>query len=111
MSGTPISPSSYRNYLEDKFQPELNFPVVSTRRCNSPSGIVVRAVLKDRLQVRLAEIGVVEHVEELGPERQIRILFQIEPLEECRVEIHEAGPTDGVSANIPKETRNRRTQT
>ena len=84
---------------------------MSTRRRNSPSGIVIRAVLKDRLHVWLAEISVVENVEELGPERQIRILFQAEPFEECSVEIHQARSDDGVSPHIPKETRDRRTQT
>src|SRR5437016_6967600 len=89
--------------LEDEFQAELNLPVMGARRCNSPSGIVIGAVLKDRLQVRLAEIGVVEDVEEFGPEREIGIFLEVEPLEEGEVEIHELGSDDGVSPHIPEE--------
>src|SRR5207244_11169332 len=64
-------------------------------------------VLEDRLQVRLAEIGVVEHVEEFRPEREISILLEGEPFERGEVEIDEPGSDDGVSSYIPEEAWNR----
>jgi hypothetical protein len=39
---------------------------MGTGRSNSPSGVVVRTVLKDRLHIRLAEIRMVEDVEDFG---------------------------------------------
>ena len=83
---------------------------MSARRCNSASGIVIGAVLKDRLQVGLAEIGVVEDVEEFGPEREISILFKGEALEHSEVDIHQFGSDDGVSPYIPEEAWNGSTQ-
>ena len=62
--------------------------------------------MKDRLQVRLAEVGVVENVEELGSEREIFILLDVEPLEEGEVNIHQLGSDDGVSPHIPEEAWN-----
>src|SRR5881409_3489951 len=80
------------------------------RRSDSPSGIVIGTVLEDRLQVRLAEIGVVEHVEKFGPEREISILLEGEPFERGEVEVDEPGSDDGVSSHIPEEAWNRSAQ-
>src|SRR3989442_15590057 len=102
-----LMPHEERSTLEPQCQAELNLPVMGAGRCNSSSGIVIRAVLKDRLQVRLTEIGVVEDVEEFGPEREIGILREIEPLEDGEVEIHEPGSDDGVSPDVPEEAWNR----
>jgi hypothetical protein len=104
------SASPEAKLLEDKFQAELNLPVVRARRCYSPSGIVIGTVLKDRLHVGLAEICVVENVEEFGSERNGFILLEVEPLEDGEVDIHEPGSDDGVSPQIPEETRNRGVQ-
>ena len=83
---------------------------MGARRSDSPSGIVIGTVLEDRLQVRLAEIGVVEDVEEFGPEREIGILFEVELLEDGEVDIHEPGSDDRVSPHIPEEAWNRSAQ-
>ena len=96
--------------LEDEFQAELNLPVMCARRCDSPSRIVIGPVLKDRLHVRLAEIGVIEDVEEFGPEREIFILLEVETLEEGKVDIHHPGSDDGVSSYISEEAWNRSAQ-
>ena len=80
------------------------------RGCYSPSGLVIGEVLKDRLHVGLAEIRVVENVEEFGSERNGFILLEVEPLEDGEVNIHEPGSYDGVSPHIPEEARNRGAQ-
>ena len=97
----------FRTLLENKFESELNLPVVCTCRCDSSSRVVIRAVLQDRLQIRLAEIGVVEDVEEFGPEREIGVLLKVESLEEREVNIHELGTNDDASADIAIEAWNR----
>ena len=105
-----LMPPEERSTLEHQFQAELNLPVMGAGRCNSSSGIIIGAVLKDRLQVRLTEIGVVEDVEEFGPEREIGILFEVELLEDGEVDIHEPGSDDRVSPHIPEEAWNRSAQ-
>ena len=96
--------------VEHNFQAELNLPVVRTCRCYSPSCIVIGAVLKDGLHVGLAEIRVVENVEEFGSERDGFVLLEVEPLEDSEVDIDEPRSDDGVSSHITEETRNRRGQ-
>jgi hypothetical protein len=96
--------------LEDKFQSELNLPVVRTRRCYSPSRIVIGAILKDGLHIGLTEIRVVENVEEFGSERDRFVLLEVEPLEDGEVDIDEPRSDDGVSSHITEETRNWRAQ-
>src|SRR4030095_19004 len=93
--------------LEHEFQTELNLPVMRARRRDSPSGIVIGAVLQDRLHVRLSEIRVVENVEEFGAEREIRILLEVKSLEYGEVDVHDPRSDDGVSTDIPKEAWNR----
>jgi len=79
---------------------------MGTGRCNSTPGVIIRPILKNRLQVRLSEIAVIEHVEELGTERDVLIFFQVEALEDSEVDVHEFRADDRVSSNISEKAWN-----
>src|ERR1051326_6530873 len=93
--------------LKHELKSELNLPVMRTRCCDSASSIVVGAILKDGLHVWLTEIRVVENVEELGPEREICILLEVELLKDGEVHVHKIGADDVTSPHVPIEARNR----
>src|SRR5262245_17274085 len=73
------------------------------RRCDSTAGVVVRAVLKDRLHVGLSEIRVIQNVEEFRPERDIFIFLQVESFEQREIDIHQIRSDDGASPDITEE--------
>ncbi len=87
--------------LEDQFKAELNLPVFGARRCDSPSGIVIGPVLKDRLSIRLPEIRVVENVKEFRSERKSSLFSQAESLEHGEIDVHDPGSDHGVPAEVP----------
>src|SRR5439155_7912512 len=79
---------------EKKLQSELNVP--RRRRRGDPSkGAGVQR------RVRVAKVGMVEHVEELGAELQRRPFPNLHRFEDGEIEILAAGPCEHVSAQIP----------
>src|SRR5438128_12634568 len=72
-------------------------------RCDSTSGVVVGAVLKDRLHVGLSEIRVIQNVEEFCPEGDIFIFLQVESFKQGEIEIHQIRSDDGTSPHITEE--------
>src|SRR5207245_10283893 len=72
-------------------------------RCDSTAGVLVRAVLKDRLHVGLPEIRVIQDVEEFSPEGKSFILFEVEPFEQREIDIHQIRSNDGASPHITEE--------
>src|SRR5947208_2896547 len=92
-----------RGISEHEFQTELDLAVMRAGRCDSAAGVVVRAVLKDRLHVGLSEIRVIQNVEEFGPEGKSFILFEVEPFEQREIDIHQIRSNDGASPHITEE--------
>src|ERR1043166_5146854 len=103
----PLQGGEYaRPISEHEFQTELNLPIMGAGRCNSTSGVIIRPILKNWLQVGLSEIRVIEHVEELGTERDVLIFLQVEALEYGEVDVHEHRADDRVSSHISEKAWN-----
>src|SRR4051812_14478169 len=100
MPAAPIRAATIRerSSLEQQFEPQLRLPhrcVRGERRDGADRG-------RSHLRRGLAEVRVVEDVEELSAELQLDLLANPEVLEQREVEILETGSADGVASRVPE---------
>src|SRR2546426_12358371 len=87
-----------------KSKQELQCKLDLTRRCrravNGPARGAVLAALENHL-IRVREIGVIENIERLGAELHIQSLTDSYSLQERRIDIEQARPSQRPASHIP----------
>src|SRR5437773_11234151 len=85
--------------LEDQLQRELELTREGGRRQNLATRGTVFGSLEKNL-VRVREIGAIEDIERLGPERQLQSLSDCHVLEQRRVDIEQARTTERPARHV-----------
>src|SRR5207247_6201238 len=87
--------------LEDQLQRELELTREGGRRQKLATRGTVFGSLEKNL-VRVREIGAIENIEHLGPERQLQCLTDCHVLEQRRVDIEQARTTQRSARHVSK---------
>src|SRR3989449_4457278 len=86
---------------KQELQCKLDLPRRCRRTVNGPARGAVLAALENLL-IRVCEIGVIEHVERLGAELHIQSLTDSYLLQERRIDIEQARPTQRSASHVPE---------
>src|SRR5436309_1871829 len=86
---------------EQQLERELDLARRCRRSVNGPARGTVLGALENHL-IRVCEVGVIENIERLGAELHIESLSDFDPLQERRVDIEQARPTQRSASHVPE---------
>jgi hypothetical protein len=96
-----------RHTSEEQLQCELDLPRGRCGIVNDPArGAVVAA--RENYLVREREIGMIQNVEQLGPELHVQSFTDSDPLQERRVHIEQARPTQRSARHVSERSLERK---
>ena len=94
----------YHVKSKDEFQSELELPR-GPGRGNLPGRVaigVIGAAARENNRIRVEEIRVIEHIERLRPELQVKLLVDTELLEKRSVGVDQTGSPDPPARDVPR---------
>lgn len=100
----PEYPGLFQTILPAELERQLNLPGSGQRGSNDPGAWRNGSGRSERSDNRPSEIGVVEGVEELGPELKRRALTEMEGLEQRTIQLQQAWSRENVPAGIAERT-------